>query len=158
MSNTSVIDSLPKGATVETAVLLSRKDACGWIGFDANVEKFQQKEACGSWKRHPWMSWIYASAAIIIANIASCPVNDKCLGIDYARSVKYAQVFFDWLKNERPDINFVYCFGYSMEHPDLPAAENRVLTLVTDERFSGSLRYWEECGFGGFQWTQPDAP
>ena len=48
--------------------------------------------------------------------------DGKCLGIDYARSVKYARNFYNWIKSTHPEINFVYFFGYSMEHPDLPAA------------------------------------
>ena len=48
--------------------------------------------------------------------------DGTCLGIDYARSVSYARNFYNWLKSARPELNFVYCFGYSMEHPDLPEA------------------------------------
>lgn len=48
--------------------------------------------------------------------------NGKCLGVEYTRSVEYARNFYNWLKIAHPDINFVYYFGYSMEHPDLPEA------------------------------------
>ena len=48
--------------------------------------------------------------------------DGKCLGIKYARSVEYARSFYNWLKIAHPEINFVYYFGYSMEHPDLPEA------------------------------------
>lgn len=48
--------------------------------------------------------------------------NGKCLGIEYTRSVEYARNFYNWLKVAHPEINFVYYFGYSMEHPDLTAA------------------------------------
>ena len=48
--------------------------------------------------------------------------NGKCLGIEYTRSVEYARNFYNWLKIAHPDIKFVYYFGYSMEHPDLPEA------------------------------------
>lgn len=48
--------------------------------------------------------------------------DGKCLGIDYARSVEYARNFYNWIKSTHPDINFVYYFGYSMDHPDLPEA------------------------------------
>lgn len=48
--------------------------------------------------------------------------NGKCLGIEYARSVEYARNFYNWLKITHPEINFIYYFGYSMEHPDLPDA------------------------------------
>lgn len=46
----------------------------------------------------------------------------KCLGIDYTRSTEYARSFYNWLKTAHPEMNFVYYFGYSMEHPDLPDA------------------------------------
>ena len=45
--------------------------------------------------------------------------NGNCLGIDYERSVKYARRFHEWLKINRPDMNFMYYYGYSMEHPQL---------------------------------------
>lgn len=45
--------------------------------------------------------------------------NNKLLGIDYERSVKYARSFFEWLKENHPNISFIYYFGYSMEHPKL---------------------------------------
>lgn len=48
--------------------------------------------------------------------------DGKCLGIDYARSVEYARGFYHWLQAVHPEMNFVYYFGYSMDHPDLPAA------------------------------------
>lgn len=48
--------------------------------------------------------------------------DGKCLGIEYARSAEYARNFYKWLKNAHPEISFVYYFGYSMEHPDLPEA------------------------------------
>ena len=41
------------------------------------------------------------------------------LGIDYDRSVKFADKFYNWLKENRPEIKFTYYFGYSMEHPKL---------------------------------------
>ena len=48
--------------------------------------------------------------------------DGECLGIDYARSAKYARKFYHWIRNKHPEMNFVYYFGYSMEHPDLPDA------------------------------------
>ena len=45
--------------------------------------------------------------------------NGELLGIDYDRSIKYAKGFYEWIKNNRPDIEFIYYFGYSMEHPNL---------------------------------------
>ena len=43
-------------------------------------------------------------------------------GVDYKRSEKYAKRFFDWLRENRPDLSFLFGFGYSMEHPDLLSA------------------------------------
>ena len=40
-------------------------------------------------------------------------------GVDYARSEAYAKRFYDWLRENRPDLSFLFGFGYSMEHPDL---------------------------------------
>lgn len=48
--------------------------------------------------------------------------DGKCLGIDEKRGVEYARSIYHWIKAAHPEINFVYYFGYSMEHPDLPAA------------------------------------
>ena len=48
--------------------------------------------------------------------------NGKCVGIDYDRSVKYARNFYNWLQIAHPEMNFVYYFGYSMDHPDLTNA------------------------------------
>ena len=45
--------------------------------------------------------------------------NGKCEGIDYQRSVNYAKKFYEWLKENYKEINFMYYFGYSMEHPHL---------------------------------------
>ena len=45
--------------------------------------------------------------------------NGKCLGIDYNRSIEYAKKFYNWLKLNHEDFNFMYYFGYSMEHPKL---------------------------------------
>lgn len=48
--------------------------------------------------------------------------DGRCLGIDYERSVTYARRLYNWLKTAHRDIRFVYYFGYSMEHPNLPEA------------------------------------
>lgn len=40
-------------------------------------------------------------------------------GVDYKRSEAYAKRFYDWLRENRPDLSFFFGFGYSMEHPDL---------------------------------------
>lgn len=43
----------------------------------------------------------------------------KTTGVDFERSREYAQRFYDWLKENRPDLSFLFGFGYSMEHPEL---------------------------------------
>lgn len=40
-------------------------------------------------------------------------------GIDYKRSERYAERFYNWLQKNRPELSFLFGFGYSMEHPDL---------------------------------------
>lgn len=45
--------------------------------------------------------------------------DGKVSGVDYKRSAAYAKRFYDWLKENRPDLSFLFGFGYSMEHPDL---------------------------------------
>ncbi len=47
--------------------------------------------------------------------------DGRLLGADCARSLAYARRFYRWLRENRPELQFVYYFGYSMEHPDLPA-------------------------------------
>ncbi len=39
--------------------------------------------------------------------------------VDYKRSEAYAKRFYDWLRENRPELSFVFGFGYSMEHPKL---------------------------------------
>ena len=48
--------------------------------------------------------------------------DGKVNGADWKRSKDYAQRFHDWLKTNRPDLSFLFGFGYSMEHPDLLGA------------------------------------
>ncbi len=43
-------------------------------------------------------------------------------GIDYGRSAAYAKGFHDWLREHRPEMDFQFYFGYSMDHPQLPEA------------------------------------
>ena len=43
-------------------------------------------------------------------------------GVGFDRSMAYAQGFHDWLRQNRPELNFLYGWGYSMEHPRLPEA------------------------------------
>ena len=45
--------------------------------------------------------------------------DGKTTGVDYARSEHYAKAFYDYLKMHRPELSFLFGFGYSMEHPDL---------------------------------------
>ncbi len=45
--------------------------------------------------------------------------NGKVSGVAYERSEAYAKRFYEWLKANRPDLSFLFGFGYSMEHPDL---------------------------------------
>lgn len=45
--------------------------------------------------------------------------DGKVNGVDYKRSVGYAKRFYEWLKENRPDLSFLFGFGYSMEHPEL---------------------------------------
>lgn len=40
-------------------------------------------------------------------------------GVDYMRSKDYAQRFYEWLRENRPELSFLFGFGYSMEHPEL---------------------------------------
>lgn len=44
------------------------------------------------------------------------------LGVDYERSRVFAQRFYHWIQKNRPDLSFVFYFGYSMEHPYLLSA------------------------------------
>lgn len=45
--------------------------------------------------------------------------DGRMRGVDYKRSEAYAKRFYDWLRKNRPDVSFLFGFGYSMEHPDL---------------------------------------
>jgi hypothetical protein len=40
--------------------------------------------------------------------------------VDYDRSAAYARRFYEWLKENRPELSFAFYWGYSMEHPRLP--------------------------------------
>lgn len=48
--------------------------------------------------------------------------DGKVSGVDYKRSEAYAKRFYEWLRRNRPDLSFLFGFGYSMEHPDLLGA------------------------------------
>lgn len=45
--------------------------------------------------------------------------NGKTNSVDYKRSETYAKRFYDWIQVHRPELSFVFGFGYSMEHPNL---------------------------------------
>ena len=45
--------------------------------------------------------------------------SNKLLGIDYERSEAYAKKFYEWIRENRPELDFSFYFGYSMEHPEL---------------------------------------
>ena len=45
--------------------------------------------------------------------------DGKVSGADYKRSQEYAQGFYTWIQHNRPDLSFLFGFGYSMEHPQL---------------------------------------
>ena len=40
-------------------------------------------------------------------------------GVEMKRSMEYADKFYHWLKDHRPDLSFLFGFGYSMDHPDI---------------------------------------
>lgn len=46
--------------------------------------------------------------------------DGKLRGVDYERSRAYAERFYNWLKVNRPEMNFAFYYGYAMEHPQLP--------------------------------------
>lgn len=48
--------------------------------------------------------------------------DGKVSGVDYKRSEDYAKRFYEWLKENRPELLFLFGFGYSMEHPELLSA------------------------------------
>ena len=45
--------------------------------------------------------------------------NGETTGIGMDRSMNYARRFYDWIKENRPDLSFLFGFGYSMDHPQL---------------------------------------
>ncbi len=48
--------------------------------------------------------------------------DGKLLGADYDRCQRYAEGFWSWLKENRPEISFQFYYGYAMEHPSLTDA------------------------------------
>ena len=61
--------------------------------------------------------------------------DGRLSGVDYKRGEAYAKRFYDWLRTDRPDLSFLFGFGYSMEHPDLLGAIDfcRSIGSVTGE-------------------------
>jgi len=45
--------------------------------------------------------------------------DGKTTGVEYKRSETYARRFYEWTEQNRPDLSFLFGFGYSMEHPAL---------------------------------------
>lgn len=45
--------------------------------------------------------------------------DGRTSGVDHKRGEAYAKRFYDWLRKNRPELSFLFGFGYSMEHPDL---------------------------------------
>lgn len=45
--------------------------------------------------------------------------DGKTTGIDFERSTAYAKRFYEWIRENRPELSFLFGFGYSMEHPNL---------------------------------------
>lgn len=45
--------------------------------------------------------------------------NGKLLGVEYERSASYARRFYNWVRENRPELMLTFGFGYSMEHPKL---------------------------------------
>ena len=45
--------------------------------------------------------------------------DGKSNGVDFLRSTRYASHFHEWIQANRPDLSFLFGFGYSMEHPNL---------------------------------------
>ncbi len=48
--------------------------------------------------------------------------DGKLLGADYDRCEKYAEGFYRWIKENRPELSFQFYYGYAMEHPKLAKA------------------------------------
>lgn len=45
--------------------------------------------------------------------------DGKLPGADYEQSVSYAKRFYEWMKENRPEVALTFGVGYSMEHPRL---------------------------------------
>ncbi len=45
--------------------------------------------------------------------------NGQTSGVEYERSVRFADAFRTYIKQNRPELDFLFYYGYSMEHPNL---------------------------------------
>lgn len=45
--------------------------------------------------------------------------DGRTTGVDFERGKVYAERFYKWIRENRPELSFLFGFGYSMEHPDL---------------------------------------
>ena len=45
--------------------------------------------------------------------------DGKTLGVENQRAIQYADSFYSWLKENRPELQFAFYFGYSMDNPEL---------------------------------------
>lgn len=45
--------------------------------------------------------------------------DGKLYGADYDRCRQYGENFYNWLRENRPELSFAFYWGYSMEHPRL---------------------------------------
>lgn len=89
--------------------------------------------------------------------------DGRTTGVDFERSTRYAGRFYEWLRINRPELSFLFGFGYSMEHPDLMKAIRFCQSIgsVTGEflQFDGMkfrteeqlLRLLEELKRGGIR-------
>ena len=61
--------------------------------------------------------------------------DGRVSGVDPDRAMDYARRFAAWLRKNRPDVEFLFGWGYSMEHPRLPEMIRfaRELGCVTGE-------------------------
>lgn len=45
--------------------------------------------------------------------------DGRITGVDFERSTVYSRRFYEWIRKNRPELSFMFGFGYSMEHPEL---------------------------------------
>ena len=76
ISNT-LVDSLPKGTTVETVILLSRKDVYERIKFDVNVEDLQGR-ASSTATYSEIKAYILEKYGLKVSSLYIAQIKDKC--------------------------------------------------------------------------------